>query len=1219
MRAKAFRWLLSLAVVAASSAAPGLSVAAPRATPPCDPGYLEMTVTPATGSPVTYCTSLPHGSWDNAHGTTPSAVEWSGTFDFNGGSYQFAVPNNGKVRLLVGAQEVVDTIDPQPTATTVTATIPAGSHPVLLRYEGTAAAPAVGLIWDYQGACPAYKAEYFWGTDLTDLAYSTCTATASVDEAAQTVMGWVGSDRSVRWTGTEHYPESTRAFTLHYSGTASLQVDGRTVVSESGDQTGTAQVAGEAELVAEYKRAGANLAQFSVSTEVSACPAGTWLAEYWDSDDTAQPPVLRNCEALPDYNWTTAAGPWAAGLPATYAVRWTGSIGPGFYTFHVTGASLTVGGTALGDGAQHLITTTTPVALTYGGTGPVSLTWEPADFPARYSQSPCPAGRYLAEYFVNGSVALATCETAGVDFGLWRPDAWGAGQRTVRWSRPLHLRPGTYQFTATPSMDVRLNGAPAGANTQVLEEGPYRLAVTYTGNGTATPPGVAWTHAPPANATACAPGEFRAAYGGVATCQPAPFRPAGGEVAPADSTYSVTWTGSLHFSADTYHFTTYGATMTLRQGGTDLFTLAPGTNQTADADLDGTYDVTLSYTAQPGAPVPYVDWYGESRPVLYYYRFQSDTALVLHFNRPLQGQAANGPDAFELANVSNLATGPWARRIGITGVQVDGNRATLRLGEQVGNGQRLYLSYLPNVDTPVLSQSDSAAGLSNVALGKSATLEGADVSRVVSGVTASAISLAADDLLTVDLQGLYAIQQLSLKSTTTAGSFSLSLSRDGTAWTTISPVVTGSQGNPTLAVDGHMARYLRLSYDPGAGSPLAVTSLAVLGGPAGNSVGWFGLPILAHHTTGNFAASQALLNRNLIELVFPEALDPLSLPTQQQFTVTVDGTDYTPTSVQVTGKTVRLYLPLTVRFGQEVTLDYAKLNAPIRSARYQEADAIAGRPVTVVVSDMIALTGEYLRASQSSLGAVGGAANALDGLPATFAQTEQELNPWWQVDLGRLGALFDLELVRSADCCTGATNLKVMTSVDGVQWAVNQVYQGAALTDGSTLKLDLKGQKARYLRVELAGNASLKLAEVSVLGYPVELNLAQGAASSQSSTDGVFGADKALDGDPATQARTNGEAEPWWQVDLGRRQSLYTLEVYNPKDETEHARNLVVEVSDNGTVWTTAYVRNLTLIGAGGVPLVVDLSGYKAQYIRLRLIGTDSLRLGEVRVLGVTE
>jgi hypothetical protein len=106
-------------------------------------------------------------------------------------------------------------------------------------------------------------------------------------------------------------------------------------------------------------------------------------------------------------------------------------------------------------------------------------------------------------------------------------------------------------------------------------------------------------------------------------------------------------------------------------------------------------------------------------------------------------------------------------------------------------------------------------------------------------------------------------------------------------------------------------------------------------------------------------------------------------------------------------------------------------------------------------------------------------------LPGAGFLTTNEKNPWWQVDLG---ARYDLDYAllynRQSECCMERVrSLEVLLSDNGQSWQSVYKHDGSIFgADGHPLKVDLNGQKARFLRVQLRETNWLNLNEVEVFG-----------------------------------------------------------------------------------------------------------------------------------------
>jgi len=104
---------------------------------------------------------------------------------------------------------------------------------------------------------------------------------------------------------------------------------------------------------------------------------------------------------------------------------------------------------------------------------------------------------------------------------------------------------------------------------------------------------------------------------------------------------------------------------------------------------------------------------------------------------------------------------------------------------------------------------------------------------------------------------------------------------------------------------------------------------------------------------------------------------------------------------------------------------------------------------------------------------------------------------------------------------------------------------------------------------------------------------------------------------------TGGDANPWWQVDLGGVMPVRQVVVYNRLDYApglNNANNLVVLVSDDEVQWQEVYRNPGTFFGGVDAtgPLRVELKDVSARFVRLQVASNGSIlfHLDEVEVCG---
>ncbi|XP_030324313.1 uncharacterized protein LOC103526233 [Calypte anna] len=230
------------------------------------------------------------------------------------------------------------------------------------------------------------------------------------------------------------------------------------------------------------------------------------------------------------------------------------------------------------------------------------------------------------------------------------------------------------------------------------------------------------------------------------------------------------------------------------------------------------------------------------------------------------------------------------------------------------------------------------------------------------------------------------------------------------------------------------------------------------------------------------------------------------------------------------------------------------------------------------------------------------AANAVDGnrdgiwAHGSCSRTLKEMEPWWNVDLGRTQPVVAVVVKNRQDCCWQSLRGAQVHVGDapGERGRDNPIC--GVITDagpGSLSTLCCQGLVGRFISILIPGRVeALVLCEVEVvlqgcsplpggttfwvgngldwvflvqsnpqpspppLPRPLPApNVALGRAVAQSSTlDAESHAVNAVDGkvDPhwpsGSCSHTEKEEEPWWWVDLGRRHAVYAVTVTNRRD-----------------------------------------------------------------------
>lgn len=136
--------------------------------------------------------------------------------------------------------------------------------------------------------------------------------------------------------------------------------------------------------------------------------------------------------------------------------------------------------------------------------------------------------------------------------------------------------------------------------------------------------------------------------------------------------------------------------------------------------------------------------------------------------------------------------------------------------------------------------------------------------------------------------------------------------------------------------------------------------------------------------------------------------------------------------------------------------------------------------------------------------AAGGCDGAKNG--KTGFHTEHEAQPWWRVDLGEVYRLSKVVLWNRTDDPITAPRgrfVVVLLSTDDQHWQEAYRHGGTVFygyPEGNPLTGDLRGQQARFVKIQLANTEYLHLDEVEVFGVDTpDRNLALDRPATQSS------------------------------------------------------------------------------------------------------------------------
>jgi hypothetical protein len=109
---------------------------------------------------------------------------------------------------------------------------------------------------------------------------------------------------------------------------------------------------------------------------------------------------------------------------------------------------------------------------------------------------------------------------------------------------------------------------------------------------------------------------------------------------------------------------------------------------------------------------------------------------------------------------------------------------------------------------------------------------------------------------------------------------------------------------------------------------------------------------------------------------------------------------------------------------------------------------------------------------------------AVDGSTSPWGfHTNEEENPWWQVDLGQLSAIDEIGVFNRSDGYQDrARTVRVLLSSNGNDWQQIYAHDGTAF---DALTIPVNDRQARFVRLQLNERQWFHLGEVTVLGVPV--------------------------------------------------------------------------------------------------------------------------------------
>ncbi|KAI8512315.1 hypothetical protein Bbelb_089540 [Branchiostoma belcheri] len=224
--------------------------------------------------------------------------------------------------------------------------------------------------------------------------------------------------------------------------------------------------------------------------------------------------------------------------------------------------------------------------------------------------------------------------------------------------------------------------------------------------------------------------------------------------------------------------------------------------------------------------------------------------------------------------------------------------------------------------------------------------------------------------------------------------------------------------------------------------------------------------------------------------------------------------------------------------------------------------------------------------------------------------TNEENDPWWYVDLGRVVTVDHVTIVNRRDCCSERitpfnVHVGYSTNVASNPRCGGNHHFPPTETEHN---VHCGGLRGRYVGIRLPGKKRiLTLCEVEVYASP---NLALGKPTFQSNVAYNGFAPRATDGcrDPNWGSQccthTPAEANPWLQVDLGRSYRVQWVIIMNRADCCrERLTPFNIHIGNNARVDQNPRCGGHHTMPAGKNKDAINCNGLTGRYVGIRLPG----------------
>ncbi|XP_034722177.1 uncharacterized protein LOC117941196 isoform X2 [Etheostoma cragini] len=249
--------------------------------------------------------------------------------------------------------------------------------------------------------------------------------------------------------------------------------------------------------------------------------------------------------------------------------------------------------------------------------------------------------------------------------------------------------------------------------------------------------------------------------------------------------------------------------------------------------------------------------------------------------------------------------------------------------------------------------------------------------------------------------------------------------------------------------------------------------------------------------------------------------------------------------------------------------------------------------------------------------------------------TNNDLKPWWRLDLLKTHQINTVTITNRGDCCHERINGAEIRIGNSLHDNGNENQRCAVISSmaaGSTKTFVCNGMEGRFVNIVIPGREEfLTLCEVEVTGHalgntaPTDTNIARGGKVTQSSLYENEVPERAIDGSRASNlgqgscSVTNPDLKPWWRLDLLKTHQINTVTITN-RGDCCHERINGAEIRignslhENGNLNPRcAVISSMT----AGSTQTFECHGMKGRYVNIVIPGRkEFLTLCEVEVTG---